>query len=43
MSLENIQLTITLSDPKLEDEDLQEDTRYISSEIEGFDGVQKAG
>ena len=26
MSLENIQLTITLSDPKLEEEELQTDT-----------------
>ncbi|GGA45048.1 hypothetical protein [Okeania sp. KiyG1] len=42
MSLENIQLTITLSDSKLEEDKLEEDTRYILSEIEGFDGVQKA-
>ncbi len=42
MSSENIQLTITLSDPKLEEERLQEDTRNILSEIQEFDGVQKA-
>ena len=42
MSLENIQLTITLSDPKLDEERLQTDTENILSEIEGFDGVQKA-
>ncbi|NEP78543.1 MAG: hypothetical protein F6K17_27305 [Okeania sp. SIO3C4] len=42
MSLENIQLTITLSDPKLTPERLQTDTRTILSEIEKFDGVQNA-
>ncbi|NET28996.1 hypothetical protein [Okeania sp. SIO1I7] len=42
MSLENIQLTISLSDRKLEEDKLEEDTRYILSEIEKFDGVQKA-
>ncbi|NES67732.1 MAG: hypothetical protein F6K24_22070 [Okeania sp. SIO2D1] len=42
MSLENIQLTISLSDSKLEEDKLEEDTRYILSEIEKFDGVQKA-
>ncbi|NEO56289.1 MAG: hypothetical protein F6K54_26315 [Okeania sp. SIO3B5] len=42
MSFENIQLTITLSDLKLEEERLQEDTRNILSEIQVFDGVQKA-
>ncbi|NES04551.1 MAG: hypothetical protein F6K22_17980 [Okeania sp. SIO2F4] len=42
MSLENIQLTITLSDSKLEDDRLQEDTRNILSEVKKFDGVQKA-
>ncbi|NES77383.1 MULTISPECIES: hypothetical protein [unclassified Okeania] len=42
MSLENIQLSITLSDQKLEEEDLQTDTENILSEIEKFDGVQKA-
>ncbi len=33
MSLENIQLTITLSDPQLEEERLQTDTENILSEI----------
>ncbi|MGD1700636.1 hypothetical protein [Dapis sp. BLCC M229] len=43
MSLENIQLTITLSDPQLDDKErLQEDTQNILSEIQEFDGVQKA-
>ncbi|GGA01412.1 hypothetical protein [Okeania sp. KiyG1] len=40
MSLENIQLTITLSDPKLTPERLQTDTRNILSEIKKFNGVQ---
>ncbi|NEQ35769.1 MAG: hypothetical protein F6K40_05500 [Okeania sp. SIO3I5] len=42
MSLENIQLTITLSDPKLKEDRLQEDTENMLSEIKEFDGVQKA-
>ncbi len=42
MSLENIQLTITLSDPQLEEEQLQTDTENMLSEIQEFDGVQKA-
>ncbi len=42
MSLENIQLTITLSDPQLEEEQLQTDTENTLSEIKKFDGVQKA-
>ena len=42
MSLENIQLTITLSDPRLTPERLQTDTRNILSEIKEFDGVQNA-
>ncbi|NEP91370.1 MAG: sugar ABC transporter permease, partial [Okeania sp. SIO2C2] len=40
MSLENIQLTITLSDQQLEEEQLQTDTENIWSEIKEFDGVQ---
>jgi len=42
MSSENIQLTITLSDPRLDEERLQKDTRNILSQIKKFDGVQKA-
>ncbi|NET42886.1 hypothetical protein [Okeania sp. SIO2B3] len=42
MSLENIQLTISLSDPQLDEDRLQTDTRNILSEIKKFDGVQKA-
>ena len=42
MSLENIQLTISLSDQQLEEDQLEEDTQNILSEIEKFDGVQKA-
>ncbi len=42
MSLENIQLTITLSDPQLTPERLEADTWNILSEIKEFDGVQKA-
>ena len=42
MSLENIQLTITLSDQQLEEEQLQTDTENMLSEIQEFDGVQKA-
>ncbi|NEP81015.1 MAG: hypothetical protein F6K39_24355 [Okeania sp. SIO3B3] len=42
MSLENIQLTISLSDPKLEEEKLQTETEDILSEIKEFDGIQKA-
>ena len=42
MSSENIQLTITLSDRKLEDTELQKDTENILSEIKEIDGVQKA-
>ncbi|NEN91770.1 MAG: hypothetical protein F6K48_23850 [Okeania sp. SIO3H1] len=43
MSLEDIQLTITLSDPQLDDEErLQTDTENMLSEIQEFDGVQKA-
>ncbi|NES90009.1 MULTISPECIES: hypothetical protein [Okeania] len=42
MWLENIQLTITLSDQQLEEEQLQTDTENMLSEIQEFDGVQKA-
>ena len=42
MSLENIQLTISLSDPQLEDEELQTETENMSSEIQEFDGVENA-
>ncbi|NEO56478.1 MAG: hypothetical protein F6K54_27400 [Okeania sp. SIO3B5] len=42
MSAENIQLTITLFDSQLEEEELQIDTQNILSEIKKIDGFQKA-